>query len=108
MTEKLFLVDAYAREAIAAVVGADPRGIVLSATNFYAQGGGQPGDGGEIVLSNGNPIRIVNTVYDADRKTILHVPAEGAPLPAIGEKVTTRLDWARRYARMRAIRRSTC
>ena len=32
-------------------------------------------------------VPIVNTIYDADRKTILHVPAEGARLPAPGAQV---------------------
>ncbi len=45
---------------------------------------------------------VADTVYDADRKTILLIPAEGAPLPAVGESVTARLDWPTRYARMRA------
>jgi len=102
MTEKLFLADAYLREAKATVVSADARGIVLSATNFYAQGGGQPGDLGEIVLPDGAVARIANTIYDADRQTILHVPAEAAPLPARGDEVTIRLDWPLRYSRMRA------
>ena len=33
---------------------------------------------------------------------MLLVPAAGAALPAPGERVTARLDWATRYARMRA------
>jgi misacylated tRNA(Ala) deacylase len=102
MTEKLFLADAYAREAKAQVVSADARGIVLNHTNFYAQGGGQPGDVGEIVLPDGDALRIANTIYDSDRKTILHVAAEGSRLPAPGDAVMTRLDWAVRYSRMRA------
>ncbi len=102
MTEKLFLTDAYLREAQASVVSAEARGIVLDATNFYAQGGGQPGDIGELVLQDGVKIAIADTVYDADRKTILHVPAEGARLPLPGDQVTVRLDWPLRYARMRA------
>jgi misacylated tRNA(Ala) deacylase len=102
VTEKLFLADAYSREAVAEIISADARGIVLSATPFYAQGGGHPGDVGQIILANGDAIAIVNTVYDADRSTILHQPAEGALRPAIGEKATARLDWLRCYARMRA------
>jgi misacylated tRNA(Ala) deacylase len=102
MTEKLFLSDAYLREARARVVSAEQRGIVLDATNFYAQGGGQQGDAGEVVLDNGAVIAIANTIYDADRKTILHVPSENSRLPAPGGQVTIRLDWALRYMRMRA------
>jgi len=102
MTEKLFLADSYLRETRARVVSAEARGIVLVATNFYAQGGGQPGDIGEMIAPDGSVIPIVNTIYDADRKTILHVPAAGAGLPSIGDEVVARVDWALRYARMRA------
>jgi len=45
---------------------------------------------------------IADTVYDVDRATILHVPAEGAALPAAGERVNVKLDWELRYSRMRA------
>ena len=102
MTEPLFRQDAYLKEAAAIVVSAEPRGIVLEATNFYAQGGGQPGDRGEIVKADGSSVSIVNAVYDADKRTILHVPAEGAELPAAGERVTARIDWDLRLKRMRA------
>jgi misacylated tRNA(Ala) deacylase len=55
-----------------------------------------------LVLSDGATIPIVDTIYDADRTTIVHVPAEGARLPEPGERVTARLDWDLRYLRMRA------
>ena len=45
---------------------------------------------------------IVNTVYDTDRATILHVPAEGAALPPLAMRVIARIDWDLRYKRMRA------
>ena len=41
------------------------------------------------------------TVYDADRKTIVHVPAEGQKAPAPGEKIKQKLDWDIRHKRMR-------
>ena len=102
MTETLFREDAYLRETTARVVFSDARGIALDRTVFYPQGGGQPGDQGELVLEDGATIPIVNTIYDSDRKTILHVPTEGAGLPAAGDAVVARLDWDRRYKRMRA------
>ena len=103
MTELLFRDDAYRREAEVEVIEAALGRIVLDSTVFYAQGGGQPGDRGELVLADGSTIAVVNTVYDADRKTIAHIPAEGAAqLPAPGERVTARLDWELRYKRMRA------
>jgi misacylated tRNA(Ala) deacylase len=102
MTEPLFRQDAYLKEAGTIVVSAEPRGIVLEATNFYAHGGGQAGDRGEIVKADGSSVAIVNAIYDADKRTILHVPADGAELPAPGERVTARIDWDLRLKRMRA------
>lgn len=102
MTEALFRADAYLRETPAKVLCAEPRGIALDRTVFYPQGGGQGGDQGDLILHGGETIAIVNTVYDADRKTILHLPAEGAALPAAGASVVARIDWSRRYRRMRA------
>lgn len=102
MTEPLFRADAYLREAEATVLSAEPRGVVLDRTVFYPQGGGQPGDSGVLVLADGRALAIANALYDADRKTILHVPADGAALPAPGERVVARIDWERRFRRMRA------
>ena len=102
MTEALFREDAYRREHEANVLAATPAGIVLDQTVFYPQGGGQPGDRGQFELASGEAVAIVNTAYDSDRKTILHVPVEGAALPAVGERVKGILDWPLRYSRMRA------
>lgn len=102
MTEPLFRDDAYRRETPATVIAIDERGgVILDRTVFYAQGGGQPGDRGEIVRADGTAIAVVNAVYGEDRKAIAHLLAEGAPPPAIGETVTARLDWATRWPRMR-------
>ena len=102
MTEALFRDDAYRTETEAMVMSSEPRGVALDCTVFYAQGGGQSGDRGTLLLEDGAPIPIVNTVYDADRATILHVPAEGAALPRPGARVIARIDWDLRYKRMRA------
>jgi misacylated tRNA(Ala) deacylase len=102
MTEALFRDDAYLREVQAIVLSAEARGIVVDRTVFYPQGGGQPGDQGALILDDGSEIAIVNTVYDADRTAILHAPAEGAALPSPGARVIARVDWEKRYKRMRA------
>jgi len=101
-TQLLFRDEPYRREAEARVVAASPAGIALDAVLFYPRGGGQPGDRGTLVLADGAEVEIVDTVYDADRQTILHAPAPGAPLPAVGDSVVARLDWDVRYKRMRA------
>jgi misacylated tRNA(Ala) deacylase len=102
MTQALFRDDAYLTETPTAVLSSEPRGIVLDCTVFYPQGGGQSGDQGELLLEDGARVSIVNTVYDVDRATILHVPADGALLPGPGARVIARIDWRLRYQRMRA------
>jgi misacylated tRNA(Ala) deacylase len=100
-TETLFRDDAYRSEAEATVTSADTRGIALDRTVFYPQGGGQSGDRGTLIV-NGSPLAVLNTIYDADRATILHVPAEGAALPSPGARAIARIDWELRLKRMRA------
>jgi misacylated tRNA(Ala) deacylase len=102
MTQALFREDAYRAETEAIVQRSESRGIALDRTVFYAQGGGQSGDRGTLALEDGTTIAVVSTIYDADRATILHVPAEGAPLPRPGARVIARIDWELRYKRMRA------
>ena len=102
MTQTLFREDAYQAETEAVVLSSEPRGIALDRTVFYAQGGGQSGDRGMLLLEDGTVVPIVSTIYDADRATILHVPAEGAALPRPGARVIARIDWHLRYKRMRA------
>jgi len=102
MTTPLFRDDAYLRTCEAEVLGVNERGgIVLDRTVFYATGGGQPGDSGSLELENGSRIDIATTVYDSDKTTIVHVPAEGQPLPDKGTRLTAHVDWARRYRLMR-------
>jgi misacylated tRNA(Ala) deacylase len=102
MTEALFRDDAYRTETEATVASSEPRGVALDRTLFYPQGGGQSGDRGTLIIEGGSAISVVNTIYDADRATILHVPAEGAALPRPGARVIARIDWDLRYQRMRA------
>lgn len=102
MSEALFRDDAYLKDCAATVVGVNERGgMLLDRTVFYAAGGGQPGDSGEIKLADGRTIPIATTVYGEDRADIVHVPAEPGDLPAAGAKVECRLDWPRRYGHMR-------
>jgi misacylated tRNA(Ala) deacylase len=102
MTAPLFRDDAYLRTCESQVVTVNERGgIVLDRTVFYATGGGQPGDSGALELEDGSRIDIATTVYDDDKSTIVHVPADGQTLPPEGASVTAHVDWARRYRLMR-------
>lgn len=102
MTELLFRDDAYLRSCDARVTAITDRGgIVLDRTVFYATGGGQPGDSGRIELADGRQIPIATTIYGEDRSQIVHVPAEGEALPAVGDEIVLHLDWDRRYRLMR-------
>ena len=101
MTEQLYRADAYSKTAEAKVVAInDHGGIILDRTNFYAAAGGQPGDKG-VLRFGAHACPIATTVYDADKSTIVHVPADGAAKPEIGQGVTAELDWATRHAHMR-------
>ena len=64
-------------EGARSAVSAEPRGIVLDATNFYAQGGGQSGDPGGCCwpMESASPS---STRSMTPTEPILHVPAEGA------------------------------
>ena len=101
MTEELFRSDAYQRECEAQIVSVDENGIQLDRTVFYPQGGGQPGDRGELALPDGNVIPIVDTRKGESGDTLLHVPADGTLPPEVGTKVIARIDWSLRYPRMR-------
>jgi misacylated tRNA(Ala) deacylase len=101
LTELLFRNDAYKRECQSVVTRVTDKGYVLDATVFYPQGGGQPGDTGILIGSDGSEIRISTTVYDEDRTRIIHVPDDSAPKLEVGASVAARLDWELRFARMR-------
>lgn len=99
--EQIFREDAYERSCDATVVAADEAGIRLDRTVFYPMGGGQPGDQGLLRLAAGGVVRIVDTRKGEGADDVLHIPEEGAPLPAPGARVTAEIDWQRRYRLMR-------
>jgi len=101
MTEEIFHDDAYAKTCEAVVLKVNERGIRLDQTVFYPAGGGQPGDTGVIRGADGQEVAIVDTIKAPGTGEHFHVPGEGAPTLAEGDKVTAELDWERRYAHMR-------
>lgn len=100
MTDLLFRDDAYLKSAEGIVIAHTPEGgIVVDQSLFYATGGGQPGDSGEISWDGGS-MQIATAVKTLDGDIAL-VPAEPARLPDVGMKITQTLDWDRRYRHMR-------
>jgi misacylated tRNA(Ala) deacylase len=99
--ELLFRDDAYLRSCAATVTQADEDGIRLDRTVFYPTGGGQPGDSGLLILADGGSVAIQEARKGTDHEDVVHIPAPGAPLPNVGDKVTAEIDWERRYRHMR-------
>ncbi len=117
MTQTLFRDDAYLTECIATVTAVTEQGIVLDRTVFYPLGGGQAGDSGVLVLADGREISIVDTRKGKNSEgqfteAICHLPqlqdASASGLDHLlrcglkpGDRVTARIDWARRHRLMR-------
>lgn len=98
----LFRDEPYLKELEAEVTAADESGIRLDRTIFYPTGGGQPGDTGRLVAADGSEIVIADTRKGPlGPDDVLHIPAEGSPLPRPGSRVVARLDWERRHRLMR-------
>jgi misacylated tRNA(Ala) deacylase len=100
-TRLLFRDDAYLQTTHARVIAVSERGIELDSTIFYPLGGGQPGDTGALVRTNGEQILVTDTRKGETVDSVLHIPDPSSPQPRIGETLTLEIDWARRYALMR-------
>ena len=99
-TKYLYLDDCYTHEFGANVTEIGDNFVVLDGTYFYPQGGGQPGDTGNIA-----DVKIIDTKKDADGKILHFFDAnEGwgqAPALQCVVDVQCSVDWPRRYAHMR-------
>ncbi len=96
MTELLYQTDAYLREFEARVTAQADGGIVLDRTAFYPGGGGQPSDEGWLE-ADGRRWAVKGVKKSGGQ--VVHL-VDGDP-PAVGQIVTGRLDWERRYRLMR-------
>ena len=101
MADLLFRDDAYLKTATAEVVARHENGLELNRTIFYPLGGGQPGDIGALIRSNGDRIPIADTRKGGAADGVLHIPSPNSLAPEIGETVALEIDWERRYALMR-------
>ncbi len=100
MTQELFREDSYLKQCAASVTGIQDGHIIVDKTVFYPLGGGQPGDSGIMLRPDNSEIKIINTIKDRESGEILH-QIEGDILPEIGEHLTLKIDWERRYQIMR-------
>lgn len=100
-THPLFLDDAYTRTATGKVTGlTEQGGILVDQSLFYATGGGQPGDSGEIRW-NGQARRIATAVKAEGGQIALVPEGNPGPLPEVGEEIEQEIDWDRRLGHMR-------
>ena len=100
-TREIFREDAYLRQCTATITGVSEHGVELDCTVFYPMGGGQPGDSGALVLADGREIEIVDTRKGEADGQIYHVTSQPTQADLIGQQVTVKIDWDRRYRMMR-------
>lgn len=100
MTQKLYLETPYETQFEAEVISVDETGIKLNQSLFYPTSGGQPGDIGTLQVANQN-VEVATTRKDKEQDDVIHVLAEGSPLPAVGDKVTGEINWETRHKHMR-------
>lgn len=100
MTKELFREDSYLKECQALVTAVSDTGIQTDQSVFYPHGGGQLGDIGTLLSHEGGAQAIDNTVKDRDTGEQWHV-VENPSLLDVGDAVTLKLDWERRYKLMR-------
>ena len=101
MTRELFRKEPYLQSCEARVLRCDRRGLGLDRTIFYPESGGQPGDTGTVILSDGASIRVVDTIRHPVTGQHIHVLEPGFEELPPGTTVTAQIDWDRRYRHMR-------
>lgn len=101
-TRQVYYEDSYFTSLEANVTGVDAEWIELDQTIFYPEGGGQPGDTGELASNQGNKVfRVTDTKKGDSPGTIRHQLDTAGHGLAPGDKVALSLDWDRRYRHMR-------
>ncbi len=101
-TEPLFREDSYLAETEAVVSAINDRGgVLLDRTIFYATSGGQPGDTGRLIRSDGTEVAVAGTITGETKDEIIHIPGPEAPALSVGEPLKLVIDWERRFKLMR-------
>ncbi|MFA6542655.1 MAG: alanine--tRNA ligase, partial [Bacteroidota bacterium] len=85
-------------ETRAAILNAEGNLLVLNATPFYAESGGQVGDTGEIIL-DGTSFTVVDTQKNG--KVHVHILERDVPKYSLRHEVHAKVDSPRRYSIMR-------
>ena len=100
MTEFIFNEDSYLKEAEATIISAADNIIELNRTVFFPEGGGQPGDQGEIILKD-RVLKVIDTKKGKQENEILHYVEGNIDESIINQGVGLKIDWDRRYTLMR-------
>ena len=98
-TKALFRENAYRTDCEARVEAVGEQEVILDATVFYPQGGGQPGDTG-ILRWAGGEARVIDTRHGADGEVVHHL-SDGCAALEKGSNVTAIIDFDRRHRLMR-------
>ena len=96
MTIELFRNNSYLKEHSSKVVKILPEGLVFDETIFYPEGGGQPGDEGELNIGN-KTVNIIGTKYI--NRELVHLTEKSDQLKE-GDNIKIILDWTKRYSYM--------
>ena len=100
MTNELFREDSYLKSCNATITAITDKGVQTDQSVFYPLGGGQLGDSGWLVKSDGSRLPITDTLKDKETAQHYHVLEQSNQL-SVGDAISLELDWDRRYRFMR-------
>ena len=99
MTTALYLTDNYLQEFTATIIEREGNTVVLDQSAFYPESGGQPTDTGTLTNNATAEEFKVSSAKKLSGKMVLELDHPGL---AVGDSVTGRIDWERRYRFMRS------
>ncbi len=100
-TRQVYYQDAYQKELDATVLGVDGDRVLLDQTIFYPEGGGQPGDTGDLTCPAANQSLAITDTRKGEAGAIWHQLETADHGLKAGDAVRVTLDWDRRYRHMR-------